>query len=59
MLLISASVLQDGFVLERPIAHPLEVGRSAWVQNQRYSLRDALESNSQPRTTAELADAGG
>jgi hypothetical protein len=51
--------LDDGFRLEQPIAHPVEVARSAWTQYQRYSRRDALKSNPQPRTTAELAGAGG
>jgi len=51
--------LERGFTLAQPITHPIEVGRSAWVQNQRYSRRDALESTPQPATTAELAEAGG
>jgi hypothetical protein len=51
--------LEDGFQLRRPIMHPVEVGRSAWVRGQRYTRRDALEHQPQPRTTAELAELGG
>ena len=50
---------EAGFTLQQPITHPLEVGRSAWVQNQRYSRRDALESTPSPWTTADLTEAGG
>jgi hypothetical protein len=49
--------LSGGFTLPKPIAHPPEVGRAAWTQNQRYSRRDALEAG--PDTTADLAEAGG
>jgi hypothetical protein len=51
--------LDKGFQLKQPIDHPVEVGRSAWVQNQRYSRRDALETEPQPLTTADLGEAGG
>lgn len=51
--------LRAGFTLSQPIRHPPEVGRGAWVQYQRYSRRDALQSHPSPQTTADLAEAGG
>jgi hypothetical protein len=51
--------LERGFHLREAITHPVEVGRSAWVQGQRYSRRDALEGTPPPSTTADLAEAGG
>lgn len=51
--------LRDGFTLPQPILHPRTVGRGAWVQYQRYSRRDALQSRPPPQTTADLAEAGG
>jgi hypothetical protein len=49
--------LAAGFQLDQPVMHPPELSRSAWTQNFRYTRRDALET--QPRTTADLREAGG